>query len=164
VRARGENLLDRILRGRAWIPLVGLLLAGIVFFNVDLLRLNRSIAVTSEKSEQVSRENARLRREVARLGSSERVQKAALERGLVLPSPGDVRFRDITKRDERRALANLRHPGKGEAAAPAGPTPDPSSQPPQPATAPQTATTPQTPVAPQTTAAPPPATAVPGAP
>ena len=178
VRARGENVLEKLLRGRAWIPLIGVLLAGIVFFNVDLLRLNRTIAVTSEKSEQVSRDNAQLRRELARLGSSERVQKAALQRGLVLPSPGDVRFRDITKRDERRALANLRQPGRGEAAAPAGPTPDPAAatQPQQTATPPQAVTTPQAPTAaapptatpqapaaPQTPAAPPAATAVPGA-
>ena len=88
-------MLDALLQGRAgW--LVEELLVGIVFFNVDLLRLNRSIAVTSEQSEAVSRENARLRRELARLGSSERVQKAALERGLVLPSPGDVRFKDVS--------------------------------------------------------------------
>ena len=176
VRARGESLLDSLLRGRAWIALVGLLLVGIVFFNVDLLRLNRSIAVTSEKSEQVSRENAQLRRELARLGSSERVQKAALQRGLVLPSPGDVRFRDIDKRDDRRALANLKQSGGGEAAGPGSPTPEPT-QPQQTAAPPQAVTTPQVPAAtptppaappqvpvtPQTPTAVPPATAVPGA-
>jgi cell division protein FtsL len=153
VRARGESVLDSLLRGRAWIALVGLLLVGIVFFNVDLLRLNRSIAVTSEKSEQVSRDNARLRRELARLGSSERVQKAALQRGLVLPSPGDVRFRDINKRDDRRALANLKQSEHREAAGPAGPTPEPT-QPQQTATPTQAVTTPQAPAA---TPTPPPA-------
>jgi cell division protein FtsL len=171
VRARGESVLDSLLRGRAWIALVGLLLVGIVFFNVDLLRLNRSIAVTSEKSEQVSRDNARLRRELARLGSSERVQKAALQRGLVLPSPGDVRFRDIDKRDDRRALANLKQSGHPEATGPASPTPEPT-QPQQAGTPPQAVTTPQppaatptptAPVTPQTPTAAPPATAVPGA-
>ncbi len=151
---------------------MGLLLVGIVFFNVDLLRLNRSIAVTSEKSEQVSRENARLRRELARLGSSERVQKAALQRGLVLPSPGDVRFRGINKRDDRRALANLKQSGHEEGTGPASPTPEPT-QPQQTATPPQAVTTPQAPVSdpvtpqapvtPQTPTAVPPATAVPGA-
>jgi cell division protein FtsL len=177
VRARGESVLDSLLRGRAWIALVGLLLVGIVFFNVDLLRLNRSIAVTSEKSEQVSRDNARLRRELAGLGSSERVQKAALQRGLVLPSPGDVRFRDINKRDDRRALANLKQSGHREAPGRGGPTPEPT-QPQQTATPPQAVTTPQAPAVtptptapvtpqapatPQTPTAVPPATAVPGA-
>ncbi len=121
VRARGESVLDALLRGPAWIAVVGALLAGIVFFNVDLLRLNRSIAMTSEKSEAVSRENARLRNELARLGSSERVQKAALQRGLVLPAPGDVRFRTISGRDDKRALANLKGGGKAQAATPREP-------------------------------------------
>ena len=144
VRARGESLLDALLQGRAWIALVGVLLAGIVFFNVDLLRLNRSIAVTSEQSEAVSRENARLRRELAQLGSSERVQKTALQRGLVLPAPGDVRFRDASGRNGRRALANMKKPGRSEVAAPGGPE----------QSAPQTATTPTpTPAATQAPAA-----------
>src|SRR4051812_17113390 len=42
------GLLDRLLRGRAWVLIVGTLLVGIVFFNVDVLRLNRSIAGTTE--------------------------------------------------------------------------------------------------------------------
>jgi len=169
-------VLDALLQGRAWIALVGILLAGIVFFNVDLLRLNRSIAVTSEKSEQVSRDNARLRREVARLGSSERVQKAALQRGLVLPAPGDVRYLGTSKGDERRALANLKSPGRGEAADSASPAPEtqvpqqaatPAPQavttPQAPAAAPTApVTTPQTPVTPQTPTAAPPAAVAPG--
>lgn len=173
VRARGESVLDALLQGRAWIALVGVLLAGIVFFNVDLLRLNRSIAVTSEQSEAVSRENARLRRELARLGSSERVQKAALQRGLVLPSPGDVRFKDVTGRNAKRALANLKAPAKTEEAAPVPtaspappttPTPAPTATP-APVTAPTPApvATPQAPAVPQAPpTAVPPATATPG--
>ncbi len=174
VRARGESVLDALLQGRAWIALVGLLLVGIVFFNVDLLRLNRSIAVTSEQSEAVSRENARLRRELARLGSSERVQKAALQRGLVLPSPGDVRFRDVSERNAKGALANLKQPAKAEEATPAPtaptttttptPTPTPTATPAPAATpTPAPVTTPQAPTVPQApSTAVPPATATPG--
>lgn len=114
VRARGESVLDALQQGQAWIALVALLLVGIVFFNVDLLRLNRSIAVTSEKAGGVARENARLRRELARLGSSERVQRAALERGLMLPAPGDVRFRRAGERDGGRAVDNIRAPGQDD--------------------------------------------------
>ncbi len=173
VRARGESVLDALLQGRAWIALVGVLLAGIVFFNVDLLRLNRSIAVTSEQSEAVSRENARLRGELARLGSSERVQKAALQRGLVLPSPGDVRFKDVSDRNAKRALANLRQPAKAEQPAPTQvatpaptttPTPAPATTPAPVATpSPAPVTTPQAPAVPPAPSTPaPPATATPG--
>lgn len=167
VRARGESLLDALLQGRAWIALVGLLLVGIVFFNVDLLRLNRSIAVTSDQSEAVSRENARLRRELAQLGSSERVQKSALQRGLVLPAPGDVRYRTAGKADGRRALANLKAPAEKPAAPEVAtptqtttPAPTPTPTPvttPAPAAAPAPVTTP----APVTPVAPPPAAGAP---
>ena len=44
-RRRTSGVLDALLAGRGWIALVGVLLVGIVFFNVDLLRMNREIAV-----------------------------------------------------------------------------------------------------------------------
>jgi cell division protein FtsL len=68
------------------------LLAGIVFFNVDLLELNRDIAATAQRSSVVARENSRLRLQLARLDSSERIQRSAAEHGLLLPAPGDVRY------------------------------------------------------------------------
>ena len=115
--ARGAVVLDALLRGRAWIALVFVLLAGIVFFNVDLLRMNRQIAVTAERAATVKRENARLRTDVARLGSSERIQRVAAERGLVLPAPGEVRYlRSNPTVDARRAAGRI---GADEAAAPA---------------------------------------------
>jgi cell division protein FtsL len=107
-RARGAGLLDALLRGRAWIVLVGALLVGIVFFNVDLLRLNREIARTSEKSSALKRENSRLLFELARLDSSARIQSAAAERGLVLPAPGDVRYlRARRSADARNAAKRM---------------------------------------------------------
>lgn len=89
---RGALLLDAILHGRLWIGIVFALLAGIVFFNVDLLQMNREIAATAGKVSEVKRENSRLRGELARLGSSERIQQVAAERGLVLPAPAEVRY------------------------------------------------------------------------
>ena len=91
-RPRGAVVLDKLLHGRGWIGLVFLLLVGIVFFNVDLLRMNRDIAATAERAGQVKRSNAKLRTEMARLGSSERIQRVAAEAGLVMPAPGEVRY------------------------------------------------------------------------
>ena len=85
-------MLDTLLSGRVWIGLVGVLLAGIVFFNVDLMRMNREITAMADKSAQLKRENARTRLDVARLASSERIQQAAAELGLVLPAPDAVRY------------------------------------------------------------------------
>ncbi|MEJ7714237.1 MAG: hypothetical protein WKF40_00445 [Thermoleophilaceae bacterium] len=167
-------LLDRLLSGRLWIGLVFLLLVGIVFFNVDLLRMNRDIAVTAEKAETIKRRNSRLRGDLARLGSSERIQKVAAESGLVLPAPGEVRYlKTNTGVDARNALGMLKAgpqtgagdppaqsgegaPGQGQTqptAVPQAPMPQteapPAGSAPQ-TTAPQT-TTPQT-TTPQTTA------------
>lgn len=88
----GARLLDSLLRGRAWIALVGVLLVGIVFFNVDLLRVNRQLALTGEKTTAIERQNARLDLELSRLSSTERIQRSAAQRGMVLPLPGQVHF------------------------------------------------------------------------
>ena len=83
---------DRLLTGRVWIVLLAVLLAGIVTANVALLEMNAGIAQTTEKVTALKRENSRLRLEAARLGSSERIQRAAADLGLVLPAPGEVRY------------------------------------------------------------------------
>ncbi|MBA3262833.1 MAG: hypothetical protein H0T69_10275 [Thermoleophilaceae bacterium] len=85
-------MLDALLNGRAWIGLVGVLLAGIVFFNVDLLRMNREITHMADRAAQLKRENARIRGDVAQLAGSERIQEAAAQLGLVLPAPAEVRY------------------------------------------------------------------------
>jgi cell division protein FtsL len=87
-----SGILDALLAGRGWIALVFVLLAGIVFFNVDLLQMNREIAGNAEKISALKREIARNRLDVARLASSERIQESAAQLGLVLPAPGDVRY------------------------------------------------------------------------
>ena len=131
---RIAGVADSLLHGRGWIALVAVLLVGIVFFNVDLLRLNREIARTSEKSAAIKRENSRLLLELARLDSSERIQRAAAARGLVLPAPGDVRYlRARRSTDARTAAKRMRAPR---------------------AEAPATATTPQTQPQPQQTSQP----------
>jgi cell division protein FtsL len=89
---RGARILDALLTGRAWIGLVGVLLAGIVFFNVDLLQMNREITQMADRAAQVKRENDRLRHDYARLASSERIQEAAAALGLVYPAAGEVRY------------------------------------------------------------------------
>jgi cell division protein FtsL len=101
-------VLDNLLYGRGWIALVFVLLAGIVFFNVDLLQMNRDIAKTADSAGAMSRENAKLRTEIARLGSSERIQRVAAEAGLVLPAPGEVRYlRSDPSIDARRAAKRI---------------------------------------------------------
>ena len=100
-RRRTGDVLDALLSGRGWIALVFVLLAGIVFFNVDLLQMNRDIARNDQKISALKREIARNRLDVARLASSERIQESAAQYGLVLPAPGEVRY--LKARPERDA-------------------------------------------------------------
>jgi len=106
--ARGSAALERLLQGPALIGLVFVLLAGVVFTNVALLQKNRAIAHDAERATTLKRENAGLRRDVAELGSSERIQQVAAERGLVLPAPGEVRYlRSNPAVDPRNAAKRL---------------------------------------------------------
>jgi cell division protein FtsB len=103
-------LLDRLLRGRAWIGLVGVLLAGIVFLNVSVLELNRGIAGTAAKSTALERTNSTLRQRVATLDSAERIQRMAEARGFRLPQPGDVTYVRPSSATARLAAKNITAP------------------------------------------------------
>jgi hypothetical protein len=103
-------LLDSILRGRAWVALVGALLAGIVFLNVSVLELNRGIASTSARTAKLERANSRIRGKVADLGSAERIQSMAEARGYILPLPGEVTYLRPSASDARRAAARIAAP------------------------------------------------------
>lgn len=91
-RRRTSGVLDALLAGRGWIALVFVLLVGIVFFNVDLLRMNREIAGNADRISVLKRQIARDRLDVARLASTQRIQESAAQLGLVQPAPGEVRY------------------------------------------------------------------------
>jgi cell division protein FtsL len=173
------GLLDRLLRGRVWVFLIGTLLVGIVFFNVDVLRLNRTIATTTEKATRLKQENARLVLQQAQLASSERIQTEAARIGMVLPAPGDVGYlKSHLNRDARHAAQRMTAPNPvpppeatsqieqtpGTAPAASGVTPTTTTAPtgttaPTSTTTPPTTTQqPTTTTQPQTTASPAPGT------
>jgi hypothetical protein len=108
--ARGNVLLDRLLRGRLWVGCVGLLLAGIVALNVGLLELNDRIARTDAKSQSIGRENADLRLKLAKLDSTERIQRIAEGKGFVMPAPGAVRYVRSRPKDAREAARGMTAP------------------------------------------------------
>jgi cell division protein FtsL len=131
----GARLLDALLSGRVWIGLVGVLLAGIVFFNVDLMRMNREITHVADRAADVKRQNASLRQDVAQLANSERIQEAAAELGLVLPQPDQVRYLKSNPRiDARTASKRIIAPNPAAA-------PDPIVAQPETPIAPTTPTT-----------------------
>jgi cell division protein FtsL len=143
---------DRLVTGRVWIVLLAVLLAGIVSANVALLEMNAGIARTTEKVTTLKRQNSRLRLQAARLGSSERIQRAAADLGLVLPAPGEVRYLDARPGDATLALKRMTAPDPVPVytpppVAPEPTTPTTTTTPPVAAeTAPTTTTTPAEPV------------------
>jgi hypothetical protein len=68
------RLLDRLMRGRGWIALIGLALMGVVFMQVSLLKLNTGIGRAMQTAATLERQNAELRGEVALLDGGERLQ------------------------------------------------------------------------------------------
>ena len=93
LRALPEHrLVDRLLRSRAWIWLIAIMLGGIVTMQVSLLKLNAGISKNVETASTLERVNADLETEVAKLSSGERIQQTAAEEGMVTPSAGDVGF------------------------------------------------------------------------
>ncbi len=87
-----HRLVDRLLRGRAWIWLIGIMLGGIVAMQVSLLKLNSGISRAVTTAGTLERVNADLETEVARLSSGERIQTTAADEGMVAPPAGDVRY------------------------------------------------------------------------
>jgi cell division protein FtsL len=119
------RLLDRLLRGRAWIALIAVALIGIVFMQVSLLKLNAGIGRAVTTVDTLERQNAELRADVAALAGDGRIQDVAAEAGLVLPPAGDVEYRDARRANARRAVRAISPPDHDRAAevtAPAQPS------------------------------------------
>jgi hypothetical protein len=107
IRALPETrFIDGLLRGRAWIWLIGLLLGGIVAMQVSLLKLNAGISRAVTTSATLERQNADLEAGIARLSSGDRVRAAAAKEGMVTPPPGGVGY--LTARGDKDATRGVR--------------------------------------------------------
>lgn len=106
-----HRLVDGLLRSRAWIVIVGVLLGGIVAMQVSLLKLNSGISRAVEASATLERENANMQDRIARLSSGQRVSDAAAKQDMVFPPAGNVGYlRARGERDDRTAARHLTPP------------------------------------------------------
>jgi cell division protein FtsL len=104
-------LLDRIIRGRYWIPLLGVLLVGIVAMQVEVLKLNAGIGRALEQTTSLQSRNEQLRAAVAREGDDQRIESIAAHMGMVMPPPAAIRFLQRHPiADVERAIANVHAP------------------------------------------------------
>jgi hypothetical protein len=111
VRALPDHaLLDRIIRGRVWIPLFGVLLAGIVAMQVEVLKLNAGIGRSLERSSSLQGQNELLRASVAQLSDEQRIERMAAQVGMVMPAPDQLRFVRRGASTVERALGSVHTP------------------------------------------------------
>jgi hypothetical protein len=99
-------MVDRLVRGRAWIALLGIILIGLVGLNVSLLKLNAAAARNAEWAKLLRIENADLQARVSHLLSAQRIQDAARNMGFVMPAAASVHYLTADPgRDAPRAAA-----------------------------------------------------------
>jgi cell division protein FtsL len=112
VRALPEHsLIDRLVRGRAWIPVLGVLLAGIVAMQVEVLKLGTNVGKLVQRSTALQSQNESLQASVASLGDDQRIERLAAGMGMAMPAPTTIAFlRAAPGGDPRRAIANLHAP------------------------------------------------------
>lgn len=105
-----HRLLDRLIRGRTWIAIVGVGLIGIVFMQVSMLRMNAGIGRAVDTASRLERENAALRATISEQSSGDHIETEAARMGLVLPT-ATPRFLDVRRFDPARAARSITAPG-----------------------------------------------------
>jgi hypothetical protein len=112
VRALPDHqLLDRIIRGRAWIPLLGVLLAGIVAMQVEVLKLSAGMGRSLERGTALQSRNQQLRASVAELSDDQRIESLAAGMGMSMPAPDAVHFLTLGgQADVVHALSSVHAP------------------------------------------------------
>lgn len=111
VRALPEHaLLDRIIRGRAWIPLLGVLLVGIVAMQVEVLKLNAGIGRSLDRATALQGQNEQLRASVSELSDEQRIESMAAKKGMVMAAPAQIKFLKTGAATTAQALSSIHQP------------------------------------------------------
>jgi hypothetical protein len=93
VRALPDHaVVDRLVRGRGWIPVLALMLSVIVAMQVSLLRLGAGIGRSIERSSALQAQNEQLRARVGTLADDQRIERLAATMGMLMPAPTGVTF------------------------------------------------------------------------
>jgi hypothetical protein len=117
-RLPDHRVLDRLVRGRFWIALVGGALIGMVAIQVAMLRINSDIGRYVDRAANLERANAVLAAENSRLATVTRIQSEGARLGLVMPGAQGIRYvfaRPGT--DAAKAVATMRAPNAATLAA-----------------------------------------------
>jgi hypothetical protein len=97
----------RMTRGRAWIGVLGVLLAGIVGLNVVTLSLAATAGQIDQNIQALDQENSILRSRDAQKSGSARVRHDAKALGLTVPTADQVTYLQASPRDVTAAARRL---------------------------------------------------------
>jgi hypothetical protein len=112
-RLPDSGLVVRMTRGRAWIGVLGVLLAGIVALNVITLSFAASAGHIEQNVQALDRENSILRSRDAQLAATERVRNEAAALGLAASTAHDVGYVQAGADDVKIAAQRLAAAGSG---------------------------------------------------
>jgi cell division protein FtsL len=102
-----------VVRGRAWIAVLFVMLAGIVAMQVEVLKLNRTMGRAIEQATALQSRNELLRASVASLADDQRIERLAAAQGMVMPAPEDIGFLSASPANAGRAANRIRTPDSG---------------------------------------------------
>ncbi|MFL5925726.1 MAG: hypothetical protein ACJ77E_02175 [Gaiellaceae bacterium] len=98
-RRRRRHARARARGGILWIVVSGILLAGVVFVNVAVLRLNLALDSANSERTKLRADNAALQSQLSSELASSRIQaRAAKELGLVFVDPSSYRYVNLAKK------------------------------------------------------------------
>jgi cell division protein FtsL len=98
-RRRRKHAQARARGGILWIVVSGILLAGVVFVNVAVLRLNLALDSANSERTKLRADNAALQSQLSsELASSHIQARAARELGLVFVDPSNYRYVNLAKK------------------------------------------------------------------
>lgn len=98
-RRRRRRVQARARGGIVWIVVSGVLLAGVVFVNVAVLRLNLALDSANSERTKLRADNAALQSQLSsELASSHIQARAARELGLVYVDPSQYRYVNLAKK------------------------------------------------------------------
>ena len=116
-----SSLLDRVVRGRIWIPLLGVLLVGIVATQVEILKLNAGAGGAVAQTTTLQSRNDALRASVTGLANQQRIETIAAQHGMVMAPPDSIKFLHPGGSGYvRAAAAGIRAPGSSYFVGPVG--------------------------------------------
>lgn len=102
-----SSLMVRMTRGRAWIAVLGVLLAGIVALNVATLSFATSLGQIDEQVTVLEKENSMLEGREAQHYSTARVRSEAAQVGLAMPNTEEPRVIEFSPADVATAASRL---------------------------------------------------------